>query len=55
MLSKEFRQSDIDWNPAETLAFHGAINDDPQYWDDVESDLADHPEIWEPLDYREIA
>ena len=55
MLSNEFRQSDLDWNPSEALAQHTFAESSASYWDEVERDLAEHPEVWALPDYDELA
>ena len=55
MLSTEFRQSDTDWNPSETLVQHAFAESSPGYWDEVERDLAENPDVWALPDYEEYA
>jgi hypothetical protein len=52
MLREAFRQSDEDWDPAEALAQIEAISADPNFWAEVEQDLAEHPDIWSLPDYE---
>ena len=52
MLREEFRQSDLDWNPSEALVQHAIAENDSGYWDEVERDLAEHPDIWALPDYE---
>ena len=55
MLSAEFRQSDLDWDPSEALVQHAFAEASPGYWDEVERDLAEYPHIWALPDYTENA
>ena len=53
MLSTEFRQSDLDWNPSEALVQHAFAEASLGYWDEVERDLEEHPDVWALPDYEE--
>lgn len=54
MLSTEFRQSDLDVNPSEVLAQHFALEAETGYWDEIERDLAEHPEVWALPNYEDL-
>jgi hypothetical protein len=54
MLSRKFRQSNCDWDPAEVLGEHMLVHMDPSYWEEVERDLQEHPEIWARPDPTEM-
>lgn len=54
MLNGVQRQSDIDCPPNEMLSAHFELSAEPGYWDEVERDLLEHPEIWSHPDPAEV-
>lgn len=54
MLNGVQRQSDIDFPPSELLTAHFELSAESGYWDEVERDLQENPDIWSRPDPAEM-